>query len=100
MHKPDADLEPGDWCFCRADTYDDEGSPDESTLGVSFDEATHVLLCDPNGIWHKPAVRGKGHQRNGATWILTGTEDAPTLHPSLQDSQWHGWLKNGVVSDA
>lgn len=100
MHKPDCDLGPGDWCFVRADSYNAEGDPDRDTLGVSFKDATHVLFSDPYDNWHKVSVRGKGRQRNGATWTLTGDEDAPTLHPSVENSVWHGWFKNGQMRDA
>ncbi len=36
---------------------------------------------------------------NGATWLLTGPAESPTLHPSVNCvgcCGWHGWLKNGV----
>ena len=39
-------------------------------------------------------------QRNGqgATWTLSGTEDAPTLQPSVDARGiWHGFLTNGVA---
>ena len=100
MHKPNCDLGAGDWCFLRADSYNAEGEPDRDTLGVSFNAATHVLFSDPCDRWHKVAVRGKGTQRNGKSWILTGDADAPTLHPSIKSDDWHGWFKNGEMKDA
>ena len=100
MYKSDLHLSPGDWCFIRADSYDEEGSPDMQTHGVAFEEATHVLFCNPHGNYHEVPIRGKGRQRNGKTWILTGDADAPTLHPSIKSSYWHGWFENGEMRDA
>jgi uncharacterized protein DUF6527 len=35
------------------------------------------------------------------SWELSGTEDAPTLSPSIHHLQcWHGWLRDGILSDA
>jgi hypothetical protein len=39
-------------------------------------------------------------QRNGIgdTWTLAGTDDAPTLTPSVDAKGiWHGWLTDGVA---
>lgn len=34
-------------------------------------------------------------------WTLTGTDAAPTLSPSLVVAgRWHGWLRDGVFTDA
>ena len=100
MHTPNHLPGPGDWTFVRACSYDEYDSPMNITRGVAFDEATHVLLGDPQGILHLVPVRGKGRQRNGATWILTGDADSPTLLPSIQNTSWHGWIKRGEMSDA
>lgn len=35
---------------------------------------------------------------NGASWALSGTEDRPTLQPSVNAvGIWHGFLTNGVA---
>lgn len=37
-------------------------------------------------------------QRTTRTWLLTGTRECPTLHPSLHvPGQWHGWLREGQL---
>lgn len=34
----------------------------------------------------------------GATWTLSGTEERPTLHPSVNaEGIWHGFLTDGVA---
>ena len=36
---------------------------------------------------------------SGATWRLSGDDDAPTLTPSVDVKDiWHGWLREGVAS--
>lgn len=43
----------------------------------------------------RPVVAPGTHQ----SWELSGTEDAPTLQPSINHvGCWHGWLRNGVFS--
>lgn len=38
-------------------------------------------------------------QRDGTSWQLSGTEENPTLSPSVNAiGYWHGWLKDGVAS--
>jgi hypothetical protein len=32
---------------------------------------------------------------NGAYWTLSGSEDRPTLHPSVDTPGWHGWVRDG-----
>lgn len=35
---------------------------------------------------------------NGASWEITGAEDAPTLQPSVNaEGIWHGFLTNGIA---
>ncbi len=35
---------------------------------------------------------------DGPHWTLTGTDDAPTLEPSIHDvGRWHGWLRAGKL---
>jgi hypothetical protein len=44
----------------------------------------------------RPVVKASGH-----SWDLSGTDDAPTLHPSINHvSCWHGWLRDGVFTPA
>ena len=100
MHARNLVPSAGDWTFVRADSYGEDDSPSRITRGVSFDDATHLLFCDPHGTLHLVAVRGKGKQPNGASWILTGTMDAPTLSPSIKSTSWQGWLENGELRDA
>ena len=38
---------------------------------------------------------------NGAIWYWNGDHDKPTLTPSLNVvGIWHGWLKDGILSEA
>lgn len=35
---------------------------------------------------------------NGASWVISGPDDSPTLHPSVNAvGLWHGWVKYGVA---
>jgi hypothetical protein len=75
------DLEPGEFCYRR------DGDrvkwlhfwPRDSSCALSA------------------AIRPQ-HNDNGATWTLSGAEDAPTLFPSVDaKGVWHGFLTNGVA---
>lgn len=49
-------------------------------------------FCDLN-------IRGRGHDIPNRSWTLSGTTDAPTLHPSVNchgDKCWHGFIRDGV----
>lgn len=77
-----AELEPGEFCYRRGD----DGRP----KWLNF--WPHDSRC--------PLSASISPQRNGtgATWTLSGTEEAPTLHPSVNaEGEWHGFLTNGVA---
>lgn len=49
-----------------------------------------TTLCSLN-------LRGRGHDVEKKSWILSGTVDAPTLLPSVNCKEcWHGFLRDGV----
>lgn len=57
--------------------------------------------------WGDPEIPNKGivcewtvSEKNqcGAQWTLSGTQDKPTLSPSLNwVNVWHGWLRDGFL---
>ena len=57
--------------------------------------------------WHNKDVQQNGiscvwtissKNNNGAQWKLSGTKEAPTMHPSLHwVGMWHGFLENGYL---
>jgi len=76
------DLEPGEFCYSRAD----DGR-------VKW---LHFWPRDSRCPLQAPIAP----QRNGvgATWTLSGPEDAPTLSPSVNaEGIWHGFLTAGVA---
>ncbi|MCZ8310962.1 MAG: DUF6527 family protein [Magnetospirillum sp.] len=49
------------------------------------------------GTWLTVSIL-PNRQANGHSWTLTGPEDAPTLHPSVNaNGIWHGFLTAGVA---
>lgn len=48
---------------------------------------------------HAVTVRGPNNKDNHPSWEWNGSEDKPTLRPSIQmlsPCRWHGWLTDGV----
>lgn len=77
-----ADLEPGEFCYRRRE-----------------DGTVKWLHFWP---WDSPAALSAAvrpqHNGMGATWTLTGTEEEPTLFPSVDaKGVWHGFLTDGVA---
>ena len=80
------DIEEGEFCYSR-------------------NENRIVAICIwPHGCaWPvRLPVRPAGTERRETPeWELSGPEDAPTLHPSLDimrgdPKNWHGWVEKGV----
>jgi hypothetical protein len=73
--------------------------PGTYTLGERAEQLL-VLACPGCGRVSGMTVGDpKPDNRNGATWLLTGPADAPTLQPSINCvgcCKWHGWLTAGV----
>ncbi len=82
-HRPDiqdwADLEPNEFCYRRGQ--------DGTIRWMSFwpSDCPH-----PMSVAIRPQKLG-----NGAYWTLSGSEDRPTLHPSVDTPGWHGWVRDG-----
>ncbi len=77
-----ADLEPGEFCYRRRE--------DGTVKWLNF------WPCDSKA----PLSASIAPQRNGngAAWALSGSEEAPTLSPSVDAAGvWHGFLTNGVA---
>lgn len=78
-----ADLEPGEFYYRRAE--------DGSVKWLFFWPRTSSC----------PLAASIAPQRNGkgAAWTLSGTEERPTLHPSVDAAGiWHGFLVDGVAT--
>lgn len=64
---------------------------------LDTDRFPHLFVRTPGGVWDMDTIA-----TNGDGWELTGEPPKITAHPSIQHStgnQWHGWLKNGVLSE-
>lgn len=77
-----ADLERGEFCYRR--------STDGRVKWIHF------------WPWDSPCAISAAisPQRNasGATWTLSGTDDKPTLYPSVNvNGIWHGFLTGGIA---
>lgn len=100
-----------DSCACRrVDSLD--AFMDSYQKGDYFFEAERgwLWIVLPNGHHAALPIRGR-HRENplttGASWEMSGTEDAPTLSPSIDNrptppphghTGWHGFLTNGLLS--
>ena len=76
------DIDEGQFCYSR----NANGSP------------TWVHFWPVDSIC--PLSASVAPQRNdiGVTWTLTGSEEAPTLSPSVHaKGVWHGFLTNGIA---
>ncbi len=52
--------------------------------------------CNPNS-WCDVNVKNAGYVIPQRNWVLTGSIDAPTLHPSINcGGCWHGYIEQGV----
>lgn len=74
------DLGEGEFCYVR------------DSVGV----ITYLVFWPWGGPCAIPAAISPHRNGSGATWTLSGTEDAPTLTPSVDARGiWHGFLTNG-----
>lgn len=85
-YRPDTEdrgeLEPGEFCYCR----DDDGR----VASLSF------WPCDSDSPL--TAMMWPSQNKHDASFVWSGTMEAPTLTPSVNAlGRWHGWLKNGVA---
>jgi hypothetical protein len=55
-----------------------------------------VRICLPGGDWWD--VDGPASNSDSG-WSVTGEPPNLTVHPSIGTSTYHGWLKDGVLSD-
>lgn len=77
-----ANLEPGEFCYRR----DADGRPKWLNFWPRDSRCPLSAAIAP--------------QRNGlgASWTLSGTEECPTLSPSVDaKGEWHGFLTDGVA---
>lgn len=55
-----------------------------------------LMICTPDGNWWMVDCLSS----NGVSgWTITGEPPNLTAHPSIGSSDYHGWLKDGVLSD-
>lgn len=74
------DLDEGEFCYQRDDA------------GV----ITYLVFWPRGCPCAIPAAISPHRNGSGATWTLSGTEDAPTLSPSVDaKGVWHGYLTDG-----
>ena len=56
-----------------------------------------IVVCVPGGAhW---IVDSKANNMNGHGWTVTGQVPNITCNPSIGISKYHGWLKEGILSD-
>lgn len=84
------DLRPGEHCF------DGEG-PDGGPKWMRFHCPRRDMECQ--------VALSPQRNANGATWQWDGNREQPTLQPSINCNGgagcgWHGWMRQGVLSDA
>ena len=60
---------------------------------------THLFLVEPMGERAFLAIRPEV-QENGHSWEWDGDLDRPTLKPSINAEVWHGWLRQGILTEA
>lgn len=78
-----SDLGHGEFCYSRMDNGTIKWLhfwPQDSSVPISA------------------AIRPHQVNGQGASWEMSGTEDRPTLRPSVDArGVWHGWLTDGVA---
>lgn len=61
-------------------------------------ELPHLFVRTPGGVWDMDTI-----STNGEGWDVTGEPPNVTANPSIQHNhgnRWHGWLRNGVLTEA
>lgn len=78
-----ADLDKGEFCYARRDNG--------SVKWLHFWPRDCPIPLS--------AAIAPQHNGSNATWTLSGSEDAPTLHPSVDAvGIWHGWVRDGEAT--
>lgn len=92
--------EPGDFAWRVCSERDTDGDACGWRNPKEGERPTHLYLVNPEGARAFLAIRPE-KQANGASWEWNGDLDRPSLKPSINDpGGWHGWLGNGVLTDA
>lgn len=58
-----------------------------------------LCLQTPGGEWCIDGPSTNGNRTRGPCWTRTGTPPLVTAAPSILMTSFHGWLRNGVLSD-
>lgn len=59
-------------------------------------EDSKMIIWLPRAGMCSIRIGGEEHPR----WLLTGPREKPTLQPSIHVvGVWHGWLRDGVLSE-
>lgn len=81
--------------------------PGDFDVRADIDGQRWLWLCCPGCRAVTPLALRPLRPKNVAmaderrSWILTGSDDAPTLHPSIHHPGcWHGWLQAGQLRPA
>ncbi len=79
---------------------DSDGYPPSAPPGQYQVLSDRVWLLSCPGCGHLSSMRcGTPKPSPGPSWEVSGTAEAPSLHPSINCigcCGWHGYLKNGV----
>ncbi|WP_103173759.1 DUF6527 family protein [Paracoccus sp. SY] len=71
----------------------------EKIAGSFVHHGSGIAFICPCGCARESYLPKDEGDRIGPAWTFSGTEDAPTVRPSVFNSgmpcQWHGWLTDG-----
>lgn len=87
-------------CFMTTGDSPDAEKPGAMFLGVGFDGSTIWMLTLPGGaMFTEDEIAA-----DGTRWTVSGEPPNVTVHPSInvtapESMRYHGWLRDGVLSD-
>jgi len=87
-------------CFLTTGDSADAERPGAMWFGVGFDGATVWMVTLPGGaIFSQDNIA-----IDGTHWQISGSPPNVTVHPSInvmapEHMRYHGWLRDGVLSD-